>query len=144
MSRTLRAAPWIACVALVACGGAGTNTNTNTDPSGMTPTLAGPQRGQLLSNSEVGTYAASDLLPMLGGSTLGKELLQLAYTPICLVNVYHIEYETVGGQGEAATATGALMVPSGVNSACTGARPIVLYAHGTSTDRNYNIANFAT
>jgi len=32
------------------------------------------------------------------------------------------------------------MVPSGGNG-CGGGRPIVLYAHGTATDRNYNIAD---
>jgi Prolyl oligopeptidase family len=110
----------------------------------MPPAAMSPQRGQLLSNAEVGSYAASDLLPLLGASTPGKELLQLAYTPICLVNVYHVEYETVGAQGEPATASGALMVPSGVNSSCRGPRPILLYAHGTSTDRSYNIADIRT
>ena len=149
MPHALRAAPWIACAALAACGGAGSSSMGNSaDPgtgnSGMPPSAASPQRGQLLSDSEVGSYAASDLLPLLGASTPGKELLQLAYTPICLVNVYHIEYETVGGQGEPATASGALMVPSGLSSSCRGSRPIVLYAHGTSTDRSYNIASFAT
>jgi len=142
MARAFRAASCLTCLVLAACGGAGTDMGTASD-SPQSPS-AGPQRGQLLANSEVGSYAASDLLPLLGASSPGKELLQLAYTPICLVNVYHIEYETVGAQGEPATASGALMVPSGVNSACTGPRPIVLYAHGTSTDRNYDIASFAT
>ncbi len=32
------------------------------------------------------------------------------------------------------------MVPSGSDATCQGARPIVLYAHGTSPDRAYNIA----
>jgi hypothetical protein len=140
MARALWAAPWLACLVLAACGGSGMG------GSGMPPPSAGPQRGQLLSNppTQVGSYDASDLLPLLGASTPGAELLQLAYTPICIVNVYHIEYETVGSQNEPATAAAALMVPSGVNSSCTGPRPIVLYAHGTTTDRNYNIATFAT
>ncbi len=43
-------------------------------------------------------------------------------------------------QDEAATASGALMVPSGTDAACQGPRPIVVYAHGTSTSRSYNIA----
>ena len=139
--RTGRLAALLACFELAACGGAGMSDNIDRTPSG-----SGPERGQLLSNppAKVGSYAASDLLPLLGASTPGKELLQLAYTPICIVNVYHFEYETVGAQGEPATATGALMVPSGVNSQCSGPRPIVLYAHGTTTDRNYDIASFAT
>jgi len=41
---------------------------------------------------------------------------------------------------ETATASGALMVPTG-GAGCTGARPIVLYAHGTDTDKNLNLAD---
>ncbi len=33
------------------------------------------------------------------------------------------------------------MVPTGLGANCTGARPIVLYAHGTTTDRAFNMAN---
>jgi len=32
-------------------------------------------------------------------------------------------------------------VPSGSDPACTGTRPILLYAHGTSTNRKFNIAD---
>ncbi len=112
---------------------------TSSQPSGS------PQRGQLLSTppAEIGSYAAADLLSLLGVSTLGKELLQLAYSPICTVNVYQLQYETVGAQNEPATASGALMVPGGSDPSCNGARPIVLYGHGTTADRNYNIANIA-
>src|SRR5579883_2278199 len=133
MSRAFRAASWLACLVLAACGGAGK----------MPQPSATPQRGQLLSSppAEIGSYAAADLLGLLGVSTLGKELLQLAYSPACTVNVYQLQYETVGAQNEPATASGALMVPSGTGPSCSGARPIVLYAHGTTPDRNYNIAN---
>jgi alpha/beta superfamily hydrolase len=55
--------------------------------------------------------------------------------------MYNIEYETVGGAGEPTTASAALLVPTGLGANCTGARPIVLYAHGTTTDRNFNMAN---
>jgi hypothetical protein len=33
------------------------------------------------------------------------------------------------------------MVPLGVDAKCNGARPIILYAHGTTTDHAFNIAN---
>ncbi len=33
------------------------------------------------------------------------------------------------------------MVPTGSGAQCSGARPIVLYAHGTNTDRSFNIAD---
>jgi predicted esterase len=35
------------------------------------------------------------------------------------------------------------MIPTGTNPACTGARPIVVYAHGTSAEKSYNIANLS-
>jgi hypothetical protein len=60
---------------------------------------------------------------------------------VCDVAVYHLRYATVGGTDEATTATAALMVPIGLDASCKGPRPIVLYAHGTTTDRAFNIAN---
>src|SRR5574337_801139 len=38
-------------------------------------------------------------------------------------------------------ASGALMVPAGDAAGCGGPRPVVLYAHGTATERGYNIAD---
>jgi pimeloyl-ACP methyl ester carboxylesterase len=74
----------------------------------------------------------------------GGLLLQLATgsssgTLPCGVDVNYITYGTVGGKGEAATASGALMVPSGPG--CTGPHPIVLFAHGTSVERSFNLAD---
>ena len=105
-----------------------------------------PQRGQLLTNPpmKVGSYSTTDLLTLLGMSALGKELVSLAPTPSCSVDVYQLQYETVGGKGESTSASGALMVPTGTGSSCTGSRPIVEYAHGTSADKNYNITQLAT
>ena len=62
---------------------------------------------------------------------------------MCSVDVYHFEYETVGGQGEASTASAALMVPRGLDPSCLGSRPELLYAHGTTTDKSYNIADLS-
>lgn len=59
----------------------------------------------------------------------------------CNVAVSLIDYDTVGGRGESTNATTAVMVPTGTDPACTGARPIVLYAHGTTIDKNKNMSN---
>ena len=91
----------------------------------------------------VGSYSASDLLSMLTSDPLGKELLQLTFSPTCTVNIYHMEYETVGGAGEATTASGALMVPTGSAATCSGAHPIVMYAHGTNTSKTFNMADLS-
>jgi predicted esterase len=124
-------------VLLVACGGG--------DQGGMQTSAGIPQRGALLQNPPemIASYSVADLLAQLAGSDVGKLLLQLAYTPKCAINVYHLEYETVGGVSEPTTASGALMIATGTDAACSGPRPIVLYAHGTSTDRNFNIADLS-
>src|SRR6185312_5916697 len=74
-------------------------------------------------------------------SAAGKSLLVVAGAPACGVDFYHIEYNTVGGKGETTTASGALLVPTGAAPACSGPRPIVLYAHGTQTDKTANLAD---
>ncbi len=113
--------------------------------SSGSPPPTTPQPGQLLqSPQKTGSYSASDLLSLLSGDGDAGQLLKLTFSPGCSVTVYHLQYETVGGQGEATTASGALMVPGGSGSSCTGARPIVLYAHGTTTDKSYDIANLSS
>src|SRR5262249_40513043 len=49
-------------------------------------------------------------------------------------------YQTVDPKRNIVPSSGALMVPSGTAAGCTGPRPVVVYAHGTSTDRNFDIA----
>src|SRR5258708_1573044 len=72
---------------------------------------------------------------------INQLLLTVSSAPLCDILFYHIQYETVGGANEATTASAVLMVPTGVGANCTGARPVVLYAHGTTTDRAYNMAD---
>ena len=125
-----------AAAALLAACHTSINGSSSTPPPSMSP-----QPGQLLQPpSKTGSYAVSDLLSMLSGNSDTGQLLKLAFSPVCSVDVYHMQYETVGGQGEAATASGALMVPGGLDPSCQGARPLVLYAHGTSAEKSYNIA----
>jgi hypothetical protein len=106
------------------------------------PSASPPQRGDLIANppTRVATYAPGDLLTLLTGSDLGNTFLQLAYTPKCTITVYHLTYQTADPAGNLTPASGALMMPGGSSSGCSGPRPIVLYAHGTKTDRNFDIA----
>ena len=117
-----------------ACGSGDSQSSTMT---------ATPQRGALIENppQKVATFAPDALLALLGASDLGKTFLQLSYTPKCTITVYHLTYDTVDPQGNITPASGAFMVPSGSASGCTGARPILLYAHGTTTDRDFDIAD---
>jgi hypothetical protein len=125
---------------------AGCGSKSESTPPPSTPS-ATPQRGALIDNppAKVATFAPADLLTLLAGSDLGKTFLQLAYTPKCTITVYHLTYQTEDPKGNITPASGALMVPSsGSDTACTGARPIVLYAHGTTTDRNFDLAQLDT
>src|ERR1700742_2897054 len=108
MSRLIPPLSLLTAVALLAaCGG-------GHDNAPMTAAESNPTRRQLLgSPTSTGAYSTSDLLSMLTSDPLGKLLLQLTFSPTCTVTVYHMEYETVGGAGEATTASGALMAPTG-------------------------------
>src|SRR5262252_2031979 len=121
---------------------AGCGSKSESTPPPSTPS-ATPQRGALIDNPppKVMTLAPSDLLTLLAGSDLGKTFLQLAYTPKCTITVYHLTYQTEDPKGSVTPASGALIVPSsGSDTDCSGARPVVLYAHGTTTDRNFDLA----
>lgn len=125
-------------LSLSGCGGGGGGGSFVVNP---TPTNA---RGTAVSlpPAEVVRLSAGDLSTLLSATSNGKTLKALAGDPICGVDLRYLEYNTVGGQNEAVNATAAVMVPSGTDPRCNGARPIVLYGHGTATDRNYNIANW--
>ena len=123
---------------LSACGGSGDSASsgsTASTPSTARGTLT--QTPQLQSTMDAATLQTQLTLPA------NLQTLTLAGAPICGIAVYHIEYNTVGGAGEPTTASGALMVPSGSDARCSGPRPMVLYAHGTTTDRTFNIADLS-
>jgi hypothetical protein len=132
----------VGMMALLMLAGCNSGMNSGSMPGPSTPGSSTPQHGQLLTNPPtlVATFGTSDLLGLLGLDALGQKLLTLAYSPICTVNVYQLNYETMGAKSEPTTSTGALMVPSGSASGCQGPRPIVEYAHGTSPTKNYDMA----
>jgi hypothetical protein len=77
----------------------------------------------------------------LAGTSSGAQLMQITGKPSCGVDFYYIKFWTIGGAAETTESSGAMMVPTGAAPACSGPRPIVLYAHGTSTDKTLNIAD---
>ena len=99
--------------------------------------------GTLVENPplRIASLNATDFAAELNSTTSGQQLLQLTGTPTCGVDFYYLKFYTVGGAGEATMSSGALMVPTGAAGTCSGARPIVLYAHGTNTDKTFNIAD---
>lgn len=60
----------------------------------------------------------------------------------CEVKIHRISFDTIGGAGEATTSSGVFMQPHGENEGCSGSRPVVLYAHGTTTDKDYDLSQF--
>ena len=133
--RIFRNLLWAACAAgvLTGCGGGGS--------SGASVNNSGA-RGTLIENPplRVASVNATKLNAQLNSSPSGQDLLLVAGTPKCGIDYHYIQYATVGGAGEATTATGVMMVPTGSAAPCTGPRPIVLYAHGTSTVKSFNLA----
>ncbi|HUY83946.1 MAG TPA: prolyl oligopeptidase family serine peptidase [Steroidobacteraceae bacterium] len=137
MFRTLcRCGTIAAALALTACGG--TNSSTSTQS-------ASTSRGTLAENPplRLASLDAATLQADLAANASGAQLLQLTGNPTCGVDFYYIKFWTVGAAGETTESSGALMVPTGAASTCSGPRPIVLYAHGTQTDKAMNIANIA-
>lgn len=97
-------------------------------------------RGQLIEQKTTLRLSAADLTKLLNASATGQQLLQIAGAPACGIDVVSFRYRTIGGAGESTTSSGALMLPRG-SRACSGARPTLLYAHGTTTYKNYNLAD---
>jgi hypothetical protein len=140
----------VAALVVLSLAGCGTDSQTSqTDTSTSEGTLAHNPPPRLAS------LTADALASNLQATQAGQQLLQLAGAPLCGVDFYYFTYWTVDGSGKPASATGSLMVPTGTPQVppgagtlpkgvgCTGPRPVVLYAHGTTADRNYNIADIS-
>ncbi len=119
---------------LCACGGAGS-------PTAITATST--EHGTLAVNPpfRIASLKAADFQAQLAASASGAQLLQITGNPTCGVDFYYVKFWTLGGAAETTESSGALMVPTGAAPACSGPRPIVLYAHGTNADKTLNIAD---
>ncbi|MGB6309166.1 MAG: hypothetical protein WBF89_15380 [Steroidobacteraceae bacterium] len=122
--------------AALLCGCAGSSSPTAT-------TASSTEHGTLAVDPpfRIASLTAATFQAELTASTSGAQLLEIAGTPSCGVDFYYIKFWTVGGAGETTESSGAMMVPTGAAPACSGPRPIVLYAHGTNTDKLLNIAD---
>jgi pimeloyl-ACP methyl ester carboxylesterase len=87
-------------------------------------------------------FTAEQFTARLQASAQGRALQNITGAPKCGVDLRYLEYRTVGGQAEATNATASIMVPTGSDAACSGQRPVLLYAHGTTVARNFNIARW--
>lgn len=107
------------------------------------PPPAPSGRGSLVEPAtKVASLSAAEFTALLRSDSAGRGLEQVAGTPKCGFELQSIHYRTVGGREEDTSASGALMVPTGSDPACTGKRPVVMYAHGTTTDRAYDLGQW--
>jgi predicted dienelactone hydrolase len=115
--------------------------SNNDDDSSNPP--AEPARGDLIDGNPVlrATYTPDELVGLITTNALGEFIADAILTPECTIDVLQLKYQTVDPDGEMTPASGALMVPHGDDPVCEGPRPIVIYAHGTATDKTYNIAD---
>ena len=141
-------------VAVAACGGGSGGQASSggvTIPVIVAPPVTAPiPRGTLVG----GPVSVSIALGGSAGSAATidaqqfKQLLESAQsgmsgitsTPVCGVSSYTVRYNTMGSAGEATEASTAVMLPAGTDPACTGPRPVVLYAHGTSPLKSYDMS----
>ena len=113
---------------LIGCGGDG---SAGDGPS--------PVPGTLLENSVMARHTVSDVEALRANSPLAGS----ADPAACGVDIRHIVYSTLDPQGQPATASAAVMVPTGTGTDCSGTRPLLLYAHGTTVLKSYNMADTA-
>ena len=99
----------------------------------------------LVNDISVNGYAT-----LRGGSAQLDGLFQLAGTvsgtvdsDLCSVKTHKMLYDTIDSVGGTTKSSGVVMVPYGDNAACSGSRPVVLYAHGTNADSNYDLSQLA-
>lgn len=119
---------------LAACGGG------DSPDSGSNFDLSGAPGSLLATPTALTTLTPAAFTAALTNAGAGS-LLQVTGAPACDITFNYFQYGTVGGAGEKTSASGGIMVPSGTSPACTGPRPVLLYAHGTTTDKNKNMAS---
>jgi hypothetical protein len=122
----------LATALLAACGSSSETSTVSNSTAPGTLAVDPPFR--------IASLAAADFGAELAATSTGAQLLALTGAPACGVDFYYIKFWTLGGAGESTESSGALMVPTG-GTGCSGPRPILLYAHGTNTNKALNIAD---
>lgn len=123
-----------AAAMLAACGGGG-----DTSPGSPFDLSGAP--GSLMATPSTVIQLTPDDFVNRAKAAKAESLFQVTELPKCTITFNYFQYGTVGGKGEPTAASAGLMVPSGANPACTGPRPVLLYAHGTTTDKQKNMAS---
>jgi predicted esterase len=148
----------ISLTLLVSCGGGGGGGGGSGSPTAPgTPVVQQPPppvqvRGVAIGGAAVVpvTVGTGVTVNTVDAATLKKLVdTELAFgssitgTPTCAVTTYTLKYHTIDSAGADTEASTAVMVPSGGTPACQGARPVLLYAHGTSVQKSYSMADLS-
>ncbi len=124
---------------LSACG---SSDNDNPPPPPDPDPDPTAQRGDLVGEPQlIASYSTDELLAIAATDDVTQLLLDEILSPDCGITVYRIQYQTVDPAGNLIPVSSALMVPNDTETQCQGARPIVLYAHGTNTNIAFNMAD---
>lgn len=110
-------------LALAACGG-----SDDDSP---------PARGTVVT----GVLAGHATVAEIDAGTATSGLQPLSGPAACDVDVRYVLYITRDAHGKPQTASTGVLVPSGAGAQCSGERPVVLYAHGTTTVKSKNMAD---
>jgi hypothetical protein len=102
-----------------------------------------PARGSLVGVPSVKLILPTAALQAQLSTSLPPTTLALLGALKCDLVVLHIQYVTVGAANESAQDSAAVMIPAGSNPACTGPRPLLLYAHGSTTDKKFDISDLS-
>jgi Prolyl oligopeptidase family len=131
-----------AAALLAGCGSSGDDDGDSPPASGgATPPPT--TRGSLIVTppARLLSVSADQLVSLVAAQSGGSDLLELITAPKCGIDAHQLRYNTVDPTDQPTTASGALFIPTGSDAACQGPRPIVTYAHGTSVEKSYNIAD---
>jgi hypothetical protein len=116
----------LASLLLAACGGGGDDNTI--------------ERGAVLSAQLLGKVT----IAQVDAGTAASGLQPLSGKAKCDVDLRYVLYMTRDPAGAQATASAGVLVPSGTDPSCTGQRPVVLYAHGTTFTQTKNLANVSS
>jgi hypothetical protein len=97
-------------------------------------------RGSVVSTRSLGQVTTADIDAAMVAYERSLRLHSLAGAAACPVDVRYMVYTTRDPRGEPATASTAILVPSGAGATCSGERPVVLYAHGTALAKSFDMA----
>ncbi|GGX92103.1 prolyl oligopeptidase family serine peptidase [Massilia dura] len=129
---------------LASCGGSSDGGDDAPPPAppppgrGTITAQAAVAPATLPDGSRVQTVTAAQLRALMS-----DEMEAVAGEPRCNVTTWTVRYRTAAPRDALTESTAAIMVPAGTDTNCTGARPVLVYAHGTTLDKRATMANLA-